>query len=353
MQRLQIFARQLFCCSAAKKQKYVIALQDVLDAHERIKSDVHRTPVTTSSTMDSLAGSRQLFFKCENFQKIGAFKFRGALNAVRKLQHLDSTKTVVVTHSSGNHAQALALAAKICGLKSVIVMPSNSPTVKKEAVRGYGAQIVECEPTQKAREETASRVLRENEARGSVLIHPFENADVIAGQGTIAIELLDQVSRLDAIIVPVGGGGMISGVALAAKALNPHIKIYGAEPLLANDCARSKAAGKRIPLSLPKGAPQTVADGLRTSIGVNNWPMIRDFVDQVFTVPEKEIVSAMKLVFERMKLVIEPSAAVSVAVALSEQFKKDVPPEEVRRCAVILCGGNVDLFALPFVHSNS
>ena len=316
---------------------YAIDLRDIRAAQERIAPYAHVTPVLTSRTMDELSG-RSLFFKCENLQRVGAFKFRGAMNAVAKLDE-ETAKRGVVTHSSGNHAQALALAARIRGIPAFIVMPTNAPEVKRQAVLGYGANVIPCAPTQAAREETAARVARDT---GGVFVPPYDHPDVIAGQGTIALELFASHPDLDAVIVPVGGGGMISGIALAYREIAPRVRVIGAEPLDADDASRSKAGGVLV----PQAGTQTVADGLRTSLGALTWPVVRDVVHRIETVSEEAIVSAMRLVFERMKLVIEASAAVGVAVALGARLREDE-----KRVGVVLCGGNVDLDALPFVAS--
>jgi threonine dehydratase/serine racemase len=315
---------------------YAATLADVRAAADRIAAHAIRTPIHTSHTMDARAG-RSLFFKCESFQRVGAFKFRGAMNAVSKLDEGAAARGVV-THSSGNHAQALALAARIRGIPAHIVMPTNAPEVKRQAVLGYGGRVVPCEPTLAAREETAARVVAET---GGTLVPPYDHADVIAGQGTIALELFADRPELDAVIVPVGGGGMISGIALAYRELAPRVRVIGAEPLGADDAARSKASGAFV----PQTSPHTIADGLRTSLGTLTWPVVRDVVHRIETVSEDEIVAAMRLVFERMKLVIEPSAAVSVAVALRQGALRD----DEKNVGVILCGGNVDLDALPWV----
>ena len=285
----------------------------------------------TCATFDALAGAR-LFFKCENLQTIGAFKIRGATNAILQL---DDAVKGVVTHSSGNHAQAVALAARHRKLPATIVMPHTAPAPKRAAVEGYGATIISCEPNAEAREQKADQAVRET---GGVLIPPFDHPHVIAGQGTVALELMEQVAELDAIIAPVGGGGLISGVTLAAHGVSPRLRVFGAEPLAADDAARSKAAGRR----LPPGKPKSIADGLLTGLGEFTWPVVRDRVEAVFTVEEEEIARTMWLVWERMKLVIEPSSAVAVAVALSHQL-----PEGLRRVGVILTGGNVDFAKLP------
>lgn len=315
----------------------------------------HRTPVVTCAAIDEIAG-RRLFFKCENFQKVGAFKFRGAMNAVSRLDD-ETARRGVVTHSSGNHAQALALAAKLRGIPAHIVMPTNAPRVKRAAVEGYGGVVHECEPTQKAREENADRVVRET---GGTLIPPYDHPDVIAGQGTAALELFEQIANdgvlpaappplprgtgrfLDAVIAPVGGGGLMSGTAIASRGLNPTVRILGAEPAGADDAAKSMATGRRQPMT----NPDTVADGLRTGTGELTWPIIRDHVERIYTVDDDAIIRAMRLVWERMKILIEPSAAVPLAAILSDEFRAH---ESCETIGVILTGGNVDLDALPWV----
>jgi threonine dehydratase/serine racemase len=315
---------------------YAVDLPDIKAAAQRIAGLAHRTPVVTCATLDRLAG-RSLFFKCENLQKVGAFKFRGACNAVRKLTP-EAAARGVVTHSSGNHAQALALAAKLRGIPAHIVMPSSAAPVKRRAVEGYGGRVIECVPTLPARESAGAAVLAET---GGTLIPPYDHPDVIAGQGTAVLELLDEVPDLDAVVAPVGGGGLVAGTCLAAKAVSPAIRVFAAEPAGADDAARSKAAGKLM----LQTAPRTIADGLLTSLGQLTWPVVRDQVEEVLTVREEEIVSAMCLVWERAKLVIEPSAAVAVAAVLSEAFQALGGP---KRVGVILSGGNVDLERLPW-----
>jgi threonine dehydratase len=313
-----------------------VSLESILAARERISAHAHKTPVLTSTTMNRLAG-RKLFFKCENLQRGGAFKFRGALNAVLLLPD-EVAKRGVVTHSSGNHAQALALAAKLRGIPAHVVMPTSAPSVKRDAVIGYGARVVPCEPTLEARAMTAQAVAEET---GAALIPPYDHNDVISGQGTVALELIEQVPELDAIVAPVGGGGLLSGIAVAAKALAPEIRVFGAEPSGADDAARSKATGQRQ----RQTNPNTIADGLLTELGELTWPIVRDQVDLIVTVSDPEIVSAMRLVFERVKVVVEPSGAVSVAAALSDVVRS-MPG--LGRVGVVLSGGNVDLGALPF-----
>src|SRR5262245_30568966 len=287
-------------------------LEDVRAAARRIAGLAHRTPVLTCATLDRLAG-RQLFFKCEHLQKVGAFKFRGACNAVLKLSD-EAAARGVVTHSSGNHAQALALAARLRGIPAHIVMPRTAPAVKRQAVEEYGGRVVLCEPTLDARTEAAAQVQAET---GATLIHPYDHPDIIAGQGTAALELLEQVPDLDAVVTPVGGGGLLSGVCVAAKALRPDIRVIAAEPAGADDAARSLAAGKII----PQTAPRTIADGLLTSLGELTWPIIRDHVERIVTVTDEAIAWAMRLTWERAKLLIEPSAAVAVAAVLGDEFR--------------------------------
>lgn len=315
---------------------YAADIAAIRAAAERIGQQVHRTPVARCETLDQLAG-RALFLKCEHLQKVGAFKFRGASNAVLKLPAAGATRGVV-THSSGNHAQALALAARMRAIPAHIVMPSTAPAVKKAAVLGYGARVIECAPTLAAREETAAAVVGET---GAAFVHPYDNADVIAGQGTTALELLEQASPLDALVVPVGGGGLLSGMSIATRALSPQTRIFAAEPLGADDAARSFAAGAL----LPQLEPRTIADGLLTSLGELTWPILRDHVERVITVREDEIVAAMRLAWERAKLLVEPSGAVALAAVLSDEFRS---LSGVSRVGVVLTGGNVDLDRLPW-----
>jgi threonine dehydratase len=310
--------------------EYAVNLAAVREAAVRIGPFIHRTPVMTCATLDKQAGC-SLFFKCENLQKIGAFKYRGATNSVQKLTDEQAARGVV-THSSGNHAQALALAARVRGVPAYIVMPKTAPLVKKNAVEGYGGIVTLCEPTLEAREATAAEVVART---GGTLIPPFDFADVIAGQGTAALELLEDVPALDAIITPVGGGGLLSGCAVAARGIRSSIRIFGAEPLGADDAARSKAAGRFI----PQTAPNTIADGLLTSLGELTWPIIRDQVERVVTVSDDQIRAAMRLVWERMKLIVEPSGAVGLAAALTEEFRS----LDVKRVGIVFSGGNVNL----------
>ena len=327
--------------TTAAHAAYATTIDDIRAARRRIDPFVHRTPVLTNATLDALARCN-LYFKCEFLQKTGSFKYRGATNAVQMLSDTEAARGVV-THSSGNHAQALALAAKVRGIRATVVMPSNSAEIKKIAVRGYGAEIIECEPTLEARESAAARVISQT---GGAMIPPFNHPSVIAGQGTIALELLDECPHLDAIIVPLGGGGLISGIAIAAKALKPSIKIIGAEPELAGDAAASKREGSIQPAM----KPVTIADGLRTSLGPLTFPVVRDLVDEIVLVSEADIVLHMRLVWERMKITIEPSAAVGAAVACSAWMhaRQSHNQQDLRHVGVVLCGGNVDLAALPF-----
>ncbi len=313
--------------------EFAANLSDIQAAALRIAPWIHRTPVMRCAHLDALA-DRPLHFKCEIFQRTGSFKFRGACNAVMSLTD-EQAKRGVVTHSSGNHAQALALAAKLRGIAAYVVMPHDSARTKVAAVEGYGGRVIYCEPTVAARAAAAQEVIAQT---GGAFIPPYDHPMVIAGQGTIAIELLDQVKILDAIIVPLGGGGMISGITIAARALRPNIKIIGAEPETVGDAALSKRLGSRQPAT---GAV-TVADGLRTSLGDLTWPVVRDLVDSVVTVSEAEIKSALRLVYERMKVVIEPSAAVGIATALGVLRDR----RDFQSAGVILCGGNIDLDSL-------
>jgi threonine dehydratase/serine racemase len=315
---------------------YAADLAAVQDAARRIAPYAHRTPVLTNSTLDDLAG-RRLFFKCENFQKVGAFKFRGACNAVMNLTN-DKAARGVVTHSSGNHAQAIALACRLRGIEAHIVMPNNAMAVKREAVAGYGGHIYLCEPTLEGRQRVADEVQRTTDA---VMISPFDHPDIIAGQGTVALELLDEQPDLDAIIAPVGGGGLMSGTCIAATGLKPGIGLFAAEPAGADDAARSLAAGTMI----PQTNPNTICDGLLTSLGEQTWPIIRDHVQQVITPDDDQTIAAMRLVWERMKIIIETSSAVAVAAVLTDEFKR-LPGLD--RVGVIISGGNVVLDRLPW-----
>ena len=307
---------------------------DVEKAHSIIQKYAHRTPVLTSSAINKITGGN-LFFKCENFQKVGAFKFRGASNAVFSLSEEEAAKGVA-THSSGNHAAALALAAKMRGIPSHIVMPENSPEIKKKAVAGYGANITFCKPTLQARESALKTVV---EQTGATEIHPYNNFYVIAGQGTAAKELIEDVGEFNLIITPVGGGGLLSGTAISAKHLLPECNVIAAEPAGADDAFRSFHAKKLIPSENPK----TIADGLLTSLGERNFSIIMEKVDDIITVSEEKIVEAMQLIWERMKIIVEPSSAVPLGAIL--EGKIDV---QRKKTGIILSGGNLDLGKLPF-----
>jgi len=282
-------------------------LRDIKVAHERISGYINRTPILTCASLDRMVGAK-LFFKCENFQKVGAFKFRGACNAVFLLSDEEASRGVV-THSSGNFAAALALAASKRGITARIVMPSNAPVVKVAAVKGYGGIITFCEPTHESRETTAEKVIKET---GATFIHPYNDHRIIAGQGTAALELMEEIPDLDFILAPVGGGGLLSGTAIAAKGLNPTIKVIGCEPKNADDAYRSMKAGRII----PSENPNTIADGLRTSLGDKTFPIIRDLVNEILLATEEEIITAMRHIFERMKIVAEPSASVPLALQI-------------------------------------
>ncbi len=311
----------------ATKMKNIPDLKKIKKAHQRILPLINKTPVLTCSSLNEIIGAK-LFFKCENFQKVGAFKFRGATNAVFSLSEEEASRGVV-THSSGNHAAALALAARNRGITARIVMPSNAPQVKKDAVKNYGGIITFCEPTLEARESTAAKIIEET---GATMIHPYNDYRIIAGAGTAALELVEEVPELDYILAPVGGGGLLSGTALSAKYTNPKIKVIAGEPKNADDAFRSVKTGRIIP---PEN-PVTIADGLKTALGEKTFPIIQKFVDEIITVTEQEIIEAMRMIFERMKIIIEPSSAVPFAVLL---FTKLVVPG--KRVGIILSGGNV------------
>ena len=314
---------------------HIPSKQDILESAKRIEPYVHRTSVMTSSTFDSFFHSA-LFFKCENFQKVGAFKSRGAVNAVFSLESAEA-QYGVATHSSGNHAQALARAALLRKIPAYIVMPENAPEVKVEAVRGYGGKITFCKPTLQSREETIKVVMANT---GAVEIHPYDNYTIIAGQATAARELMEDAGRLDLILCPVGGGGLLAGTALSARYYGENTEVIACEPKGADDACRSFKAGKII----PSVEPMTIADGLLTSLGKRNFPIIQKYVSDIVTVSEDAIIEAMKLVFERMKLVVEPSAAVVLAALLEKKVEV-----EGKRVGLIFSGGNIDLKKLPFL----
>jgi threonine dehydratase len=305
-----------------------ISKETIEQAHERIKPYIHRTPVISSAGINEQAGCK-IFFKCENFQKIGAFKARGAMNAALSLSKEELAKGLA-THSSGNHAQALARAAKLLGVPAYIVMPSTAPEVKKRGVKGFEGKIFECEPTLAARERTLAEVIAQT---GATEIHPFNNYDVIAGQATATKELIEETGKLDVILAPVGGGGLLSGTALAAKYFSLGTQVIAGEPEGADDTYRSLMSGKIEP-----SQANSVADGLLTSLGDKTFPIIREYVKEVITVSDHEIIAAMRLVWERMKIIIEPSCAVPLAALFKE--KKKFARKNV---GVILSGGNVDL----------
>jgi len=308
--------------------------QDIVQSHQRILPYIHRTPILTSQTVNDITGA-EVFFKCENFQKMGAFKMRGATNAILQLSD-DQKQKGVVTHSSGNFAQALALSAKSLGIKAYIVMPSNSPEVKKKAVKGYGGIITECEPTLEARERTAAHIQQE---KGATFIHPFNDFNVILGNASAGKELLEEHPDLDIIIVPVGGGGLISGIALSALSFSDHCRVIGAEPFNVDDAYQSLQSGK---IEYNR-TTDTIADGLKTSLGDITFNIIKNHVDKIIRVTEEEIVQAMQLIWERMKIIVEPSSAVTLAALLKS--KTEFVNKKV---ALILSGGNVDLKNLPF-----
>lgn len=316
------------------EQKPALTMRAIREAHARIRDKIHRTPVMTSEVLDEMAGNR-LYFKCENLQKVGAFKARGATNAVFLLSDAEASKGVV-THSSGNHAAALARAARLRGIPAFIVMPSNSPQAKQAAVRRYGGEVLLCEPTLAARESTARQV---TERTGAVFIHPYDDLRVMAGQGTTAIELLEDVPDLEVILCPVGGGGQLSGIAVAAKDLKPDIRVVGVEPAGADDAARSLKAGRIIPML----EPRTIADGLKTSLGERPFAEIVRLVDDIVTVREESIVQAMRQIWEVMKLIVESSGAVSYAAVIDGK----IGPSGAK-IGIILSGGNLDLNRLPW-----
>jgi threonine dehydratase len=311
-----------------------ITLQDIREAAHRIKPYIHRTPVLTNESLNKRVGA-QVYLKCENLQKVGAFKFRGACNAVFSLSPEEAAHGVC-THSSGNHAQALAFAARLRGIPAYIVIPNNAPAVKKAAVAGYGGQITYCEPTLEAREATLSKVTQET---GATVIHPYNNERVIAGQGTATLELLEETPGLDMIITPVGGGGLLSGTSIAATELKNGIRVIGGEPEKADDAHRSMKEGKIVPSVNPK----SIADGLLSSLGTLTFPILQERVEQIVTVSEAGIVESMKYVWERAKIIIEPSAAVAIGVLWERKI--DLAGLKI---GVILSGGNVDLEKLPW-----
>ncbi|TFG34658.1 threonine/serine dehydratase [Candidatus Thorarchaeota archaeon] len=307
----------------------MISLSDIRVAHDRIRHVIVRTPVMRSTTIDNITGC-EVYFKCENFQRVGAFKFRGAFNVVSQLTENERNRGVIA-HSSGNHAQALSLAASMLGVKATIVMPENSPKVKVNATRGYGAEIVFCENNTESRVAVTNELI---EKFGYILVHPYNDLRIIAGAGTATLELIDEIGPLDYVFAPVGGGGLVSGTTIATKGLCPSAKVFAVEPANADDAYRSIKADK----ILPSINPNTIADGLRTQLGDITFEIIRDYVDDIILVEEREIIEAMKLLWERMKLVVEPSGAVSLAGFL--KISNDL---DKKRIGILISGGNIDL----------
>ncbi|MBL6446299.1 pyridoxal-phosphate dependent enzyme [Fulvivirga sp. 29W222] len=309
--------------------------ESIIAAHERVAPFIHRTPVYTCESLNKITGAN-LFFKCENFQKVGAFKARGGMNAILSLSS-EERKSGVATHSSGNHAQAVALAAKENGVKAYIVMPSNSATVKKAAVLGYGAELIECEPTLQAREETLQTVV---EKTGATLVHPYDDHRIVEGQSTAAKELIEDVNeKLDFILTPVGGGGMLSGASLAAHYFSTGTKVIGCEPSGADDAYRSFKSKKLV----PQINPQTIADGLRTSLGKKPFEIIMRHTEDILLADDAETIAAMQMIWERMKIVVESSSSVPLAALIrnKDQFAG-------KNVGIVISGGNVDLKELPF-----
>ena len=309
-------------------------IKEIKEAYDRIKPYIHRTPVLTCSALNRMCNA-ELFFKCENFQKVGAFKTRGATNTVFSLSDREASKGVA-THSSGNHAAALSLAARRRGIKAYVVMPTSAPEIKQNAVKGYGAEITFCEPTLKAREDTLAEVAKQT---GAAFVHPYNDYRIIAGQGTAALELLEEVTDLDMVMAPVGGGGLLSGTSLTVSFISPKTDVIAAEPERADDAYRSFYAGKLI----PSVNPDTIADGLLTSLGDKTFPIIRNYVKDIVTVTEEGIIMAMRTIWERMKIIVEPSAAVPLGALLTNRIEASG-----KRIGIILSGGNVDLEKLPW-----
>jgi len=318
--------------------------QAILDAHARIQPRIHRTPVLTSASLDGMAGAR-LFFKCENFQRTGSFKIRGASNAILSLSEQEAARGIV-TQSSGNHGAAVACAAAWRGVPAFIVMPKNAPSVKVRAIEAYGGKITFCDPKVSSRNEVCARVLAET---GAALIHPFDNDQIIAGQATAAKELLEEIPDLDAVFAPVSGGGLLSGTCLGAKGLRPGIQVFGCEPERADDAYRSLTSGQLQSLE----SSDTIADGLRASLAPRTFAILRDNIEGILLASEEEMIAAMRTVWERMKIIIEPSSAVAIAPLLKPgavaslglaQRRDGAPP----KLGIIFSGGNVDLSALPF-----
>ncbi len=315
----------------------MIELSDIREAYERIKDNIVKTPVMTSTTIDGMTGC-QVYFKCENFQRVGAFKFRGSYNTVSQLTK-EERERGVIAHSSGNHAQALALAARMLGVHATIVMPQNSPAVKVAATKGYGAEVVFCENSTESRASVANELI---EKHGFTLVHPYNDDRIIAGAGTAALELIEEIGQLDYIFAPVGGGGLLSGTAITTKGLCPESVVIAVEPQNADDAYRSFKANKIF----PSVTPNTIADGLRTQLGELTFEVIKKHVDDIILVSEQEILEAMKLLWERMKLVVEPSGAVSLAGLI--KMSKDFSGSKI---GVIISGGNIDLSELFELYS--
>jgi threonine dehydratase len=332
--------------------EFKISFQEILQAQQRIQPFIHKTPILNSEIIDKIAGIK-LFFKCENFQKIGAFKFRGAVNAVQQLSQEQAMKGIC-THSSGNHAQAVAKIAQIKQIPAYIVMPKNAPKIKKEATLGYDAEILFCEPTLQAREEGIQRVIQEKQA---YFIHPYANREVIAGQGTAILEALQALKdeKIDAVMSPIGGGGLMSGTAIATEGFYQsqdldRIYIYGAEPLGANDAQRSLMQ-KTHQKQHMMGQPKTICDGLLTTLGEINYHIISEKLDGIYSSSDEAILHAMKLIWSRMKILIEPSSATVLSSVLSEEFQREIKDKKLKSMILILSGGNVDMdyWQLPCV----
>jgi len=316
------------------KLSQIPTLSDIQNTHQAIQAFIHRTPVLQSTSINQIAGA-EIYFKCENFQRIGAFKMRGGASAALRLTDEEKSKGIA-THSSGNHAQAVARSAQELGIPAYIVMPSNAPAIKQAATRGYGAEIILCEPTLQARESTLEEVVAKT---GATFIHPYNDYHVITGQATAALELLEDTNDMDMIMAPVGGGGLISGTALITSYLAPNTKVIGAEPAEVDDAYRSFHSGE-----LQHNTPtNTVADGLRTSLGPKTLEIIRNYVEEIYLVEEQEIIDAMRLIWERMKIIIEPSCAVPLAAVL-----KNPTVFKGKKIGIIITGGNVDINHLPF-----
>ncbi|MFY0688368.1 MAG: pyridoxal-phosphate dependent enzyme [Cyclobacteriaceae bacterium] len=310
------------------------SLSDIKRAHTRISKFIYDTPVVTSHSVDEMCGA-QIFFKCENLQKTGSFKMRGATNTILSIRP-EERQNGIATHSSGNHAQAVANAANAAGNKAYIVIPKNAAKVKIDAVKGYGGEVILCEPNEKARIQACSEII---EKTGAVFVPPFDHPHIIAGQATAAKELLEETPDLDSVLTPVGGGGLSAGTALSVKYIIPNTQVILAEPAKADDAYKSFNAGKLIPVK----DPNTIADGLKTSLGKLNFEIIKENVSDVVTVSEKQIVDAMRIIWERMKIIVEPSSAVPLAAVL-----KDKKRFKGQKVGIILTGGNVDLSNLPF-----